>query len=320
MNTLFRGQYGHELIKSISQAQKSITLAAMVVDTASPMSSVFLELKKALNRNVNITLYVDVFTRLSFYESFHPYRARKDYNALLHQLSRLSQDGASVVWLGKLGANPYKRRFHQKISLIDNETVYFAGGINLTGESFHHHDLMIHTKNTELATLLSSQLQRIAREHYINDEMHKLSHNNTLLIDGGHPHSSVIYDTALEYATKAEDIIYVSQMAPSGKLANILIKKPTAFYLNTPSSMSLLGGTSELINQKRYRFNSTYQGKRYIHAKYMLFTLPNGDRIALTGSHNFSERGVNYGTKEIALLTKDENIWQSLSVYTRKEL
>lgn len=320
MEIFFRTEYSQALIACIAQARKSITLAAMTIDARAPMDDVLTELHNALHREVKVTLYIDAFTRLSFYESLRPYEARKNYSTLLHQLSLLTQQGATIVWLGKLGANPYKRRFHQKMSIIDDEIVFFAGGINLTGESFHHHDFMLRTTDTKLAAILTSQLQRIASDHFINDETHILTARHTLLIDGGQPHTSIIYDTAMQYAAQAKEIIYVSQMAPSGKLARILTKKPTTFYLNRPTSMSPLSGISEFINQRRYQYVNHYHGKRYIHAKYMLFTMPNDDKIALTGSHNFSERGVNYGTKEIALLTKDEDIWQKLYTYTQDQL
>jgi cardiolipin synthase len=44
----------------------------------------------------------------------------------------------------------------------------------------------------------------------------------------------------------------------------------------------------------------------------MLFEMPDGQKIALTGSHNFSYTGVNFGTREVALETSDPDIYRQL--------
>lgn len=321
MNILYRTHYAHALIKAIDGAKTSVTLATMVIDAEDVMKDIFTSLHSAQQRGVQVSLYIDVFTKFQVWEGLNPIKGRRTYQRLIRQLDMLEANGTHIYWLGTIGANPYKRRFHQKISIIDSATVFFAGGINLTGRSFtKHHDYMIHAHDKKLALTLATQLERIYDEKYINDSSYIIDTQNTVLLDGGKPHQSIIYDTAIEYAKKAEEIIYVSQMAPSGRLAEALSAKPVTYYLNTPYSMSPLGGVAEFINQKRYRFPNAYAGKLYIHAKYMLFTMPRGEKIALSGSHNFSERGVNYGTKEIALLTKDESLWDSLYSYTRTEL
>lgn len=321
MNILYRTHYAHALIKAIDSAKTSVTLATMVIDAEGIMKDVFASLHNAQQRGVQVSLYIDVFTKFQVWEGLNPIKDGRTYQRLVHQLDMLEANGAHIYWLGTIGANPYKRRFHQKMSIIDDTTVFFAGGINLTGRSFtKHHDYMIHTHSKELALTLTAQLVHIYSEKYIDDSSYVINPQNTVFLDGGKPHQSIIYDTAIKYVKKAEEIIYVSQMAPSGRLAKLLSAKPTTYYLNAPYSMSPLGGAAELVNQKRYRLPNAYTGKLYIHAKYMLFTLPGGEKVALSGSHNFNERGVNYGTKEIALLTKDESLWDSLYSYTRTEL
>lgn len=321
MNILYRTHYAHALIEAIDHAKTSVTLATMVMDTEGVMDDIFTSLHNAQQRGVLVSLYIDVFTKFQIWESLNPIKGQRVYQQLIHQIDTLETSGAHIYWLGTIGANPYKRRFHQKISIIDNATIFFAGGINLTGQSFtKHHDYMIHTSDNQLAQALTAQLKRINDEETIDDSSYNIDSENTVLLDGGKPRQSIIYDTAIEYAEKAEEIIYVSQMAPSGRLAKLLITRPVTYYLNTPYSMSPLGGVAELINQKKYKLPNTYTGKPYIHAKYMLFIMPDGEKIALSGSHNFNERGVQYGTKEIALLTKDESLWNSLYDYSQVEL
>jgi len=49
-----------------------------------------------------------------------------------------------------------------------------------------------------------------------------------------------------------------------------------------------------------------------LHAKFMLFELKDGTKTLVSGSHNFSERGVRYGTQEIAIRSTDEKLWEQL--------
>jgi hypothetical protein len=44
----------------------------------------------------------------------------------------------------------------------------------------------------------------------------------------------------------------------------------------------------------------------------MLFELNDGSKVVLSGSHNFSWRGVAFGTKEIALQSSDPALWRRL--------
>jgi cardiolipin synthase len=51
-----------------------------------------------------------------------------------------------------------------------------------------------------------------------------------------------------------------------------------------------------------------YNRDQYLHAKFMIFTMPDGKKIALTGSHNFVHGGVLLGTREVALETEDPKV------------
>jgi len=44
----------------------------------------------------------------------------------------------------------------------------------------------------------------------------------------------------------------------------------------------------------------------------MIFTMPDGRKIAVTGSHNFVYGGVLLGTREIALETDDKKVIRQL--------
>ena len=51
--------------------------------------------------------------------------------------------------------------------------------------------------------------------------------------------------------------------------------------------------------------HSLYTKHQYLHAKFMIFEMNDGQKIAVTGSHNFVNAGVLLGTREIALQTKN---------------
>jgi cardiolipin synthase len=58
-----------------------------------------------------------------------------------------------------------------------------------------------------------------------------------------------------------------------------------------------------------------YTRNRYLHAKFMIFTMPDGSKVALTGSHNFVYAGVLLGTREIALETRNPKIIRQLESF-----
>ena len=49
----------------------------------------------------------------------------------------------------------------------------------------------------------------------------------------------------------------------------------------------------------------------------MIFNMPDGRRIALTGSHNFSNAGVVLGTREIALQTENSEVIEQLENFLK---
>lgn len=52
----------------------------------------------------------------------------------------------------------------------------------------------------------------------------------------------------------------------------------------------------------------------------MIFTMPDGSKIALTGSHNFQNGGVILGTRELCLETSSPQIISELEVFFKNTL
>lgn len=140
------------------------------------------------------------------------------------------------------------------------------------------------------------------------------------LFDGGIVGQSIIYKRALDLAEKAEHITFVSQYCPSGKLAEYLKKKNAAVYYNRPLQADGLNRFAIRFNQFFTGIKTLYTRPRYLHAKFMIFTMKNGTKVAITGSHNFAYTGVLLGTREIALETKDPEVIEQLEAFIAKEI
>jgi len=65
-------------------------------------------------------------------------------------------------------------------------------------------------------------------------------------------------------------------------------------------------------------FKTRYKKEPYLHAKFIIFTMEDGSKVAITGSHNFAYTGVLFGTREIALETTDPNVIEQLESFYRQ--
>jgi len=56
----------------------------------------------------------------------------------------------------------------------------------------------------------------------------------------------------------------------------------------------------------------------YLHAKFIIFTMKDGSKTAISGSHNFAYTGVLFGTREIALETTNPQVIGQLESFYKK--
>lgn len=308
-------QYPIHLAKECHSAKKRIVIAAMFVFLDDSTTPLFEALHAALARGVSVEIIYDAYTKYILAPaSAHRgnlLRARQQIKDTSAEMERLRSHGAHVTMLGSSRKNPYKDVFHQKFTIID-AIVYFAGGCNFSGDSFQNIDYMLKTHNAELAEQL---IQQIPRKHH--NSSWRIDTRTTLLLDGGAPGTSLIYQKAEALATDAETIMFVSQLCPSGELTTILRGKNALCYFNRPTRMSGPAVASQIVDQARYRIRNSYHHNRFIHAKYMLFTMPDGSKKLLSGSHNFSLRGVTYGTRELAIESTNKALWYQLEKFTK---
>lgn len=247
-----------------------------------------------------------------------------------HETNQMAQDfrraGANFSWLGRYTIPIFTGRTHSKWCVID-DTVFTFGGVNTEDIAITRQaDYMLRVDDTKLAQILTREQRKIeavnrAPQRRRNSE-HKLAYG-TLLLDDGQFANSTIYQHAVQLASQATNITLVSQYCPSGRLAHIIqgLGDNARIYFNQ-KNLTNDKINKILIGSKRLLMgvDNLYSRDRYIHAKFMICTMSNGEKVAITGSHNFTTAGSTLGTREIALLTHDPSIIRQLEQFLEKEI
>ncbi|HEX9153652.1 MAG TPA: phospholipase D-like domain-containing protein [Candidatus Saccharimonadales bacterium] len=314
-------EYYAALLQRIPTAKNRIVIHAMTILWSETTEKIFTELLAALERGVEVRIVGDIYSK--FYANTPKLIRARDHHKWAYTRAlntRLEAEGAHVKYIGKLGINPFKGRTHSKITLIDN-VAYTFGGVNFTNGSFHNHDYMLQITNSEICDELYRLIMAIEQaKQPMADIIKAISPTATMLFDGGSPGTSAIYDKACEVVAQARKVYYVSQMCPSGKLAKLITATENECYFIRYSQADPLANLALVVDQKRYGITNSYTGKQYIHAKFILCEGKDGSRHIISGSNNFSWRGIAYGTKEIAVHSTDPNLWATFYNYMQREI
>jgi phosphatidylserine/phosphatidylglycerophosphate/cardiolipin synthase-like enzyme len=320
LRVITAADYYDALLRGIPKAKKRIVINAMAVLWGPRTETLLPLLHDALERGAEVHIVGDIYSK---FEANIPRLHRDDgtpkWSHTLAVNTELRAHGAHITYVGKLGLNPFKRRCHSKITLID-DTVYSFGGVNFTSGSFGNHDYMLTTQDTQLAERLYLLVHDIGKDQRLIDFSEPLDTSLDLLFDGGTPDSSAIYDAACDMVGNAKKVYYVSQMCPSGRLAKLLTTTESTCYFSRSSQAEPPLNVTLPVERLFYRIANHYKGKNYIHAKFILCEGKDGSNQLISGSNNFSWRGVAYGTKEIAIRSSDPKLWQTLYQYMQEEI
>jgi len=237
---------------------------------------------------------------------------------------KLLAAGANFTWVGRFSSSPFTGRNHMKCLVVD-DVVFSFGGINMDADSLENTDYMFMVNDPQLALELSDDIGRIikADSRHFSYRSHEFSFGkkSKVLVDGGFQADSIIYRRACQLAKEAEEILFVSQYCPTSKLSRLMKEKKTRLYFNAPTRANTkLNHAIIGINMFFSGNKSLYERKKYLHAKFMIFTMADGKKIAITGSHNFTYIGTLFGTREIALETEDTKIIKQLEQFFNKEV
>ena len=319
-------EYVADLIRSIEQATTSIDLIALTIAEDTATRELLDALCRASERGVEVSVGFDLFftyreiekTSKRWWTFWERTRLMRESRATLRKAD------VAVHWFGQFSPFLFFRRTHIKWSIVD-DTVYSFGGVNLYHEGLQHVDYMFKVTDSALVNELRSEHRRIvaaerASHAYRSHLFGTVSH--TVLIDGGKPFDSIIYRHVLSYARESESVTYVSQYAPHGQLGKVLTSHAVGkLYFNHWKN------ANDVFNRLAIRwmmtvrgFQTRYQSSRYLHAKFMIFTMPNGREVAITGSHNLAPIGSWLGTREVALETTDPKIIAQLRDFLDKHM
>lgn len=313
--------YYKSLLESIPKAKKRVVIAAMVVLWGERTAPIFIMLQDAIKRGVKVTILLDNYTRLPALYGLNPKSSRRArVKQTMEALENLSRAGARVYCFGKLGFPPYKGRCHVKVTIVD-DTSYSFGGVNFFDQVFDFADYMLKSEDSKIADCLEQLIERIGKNHppLLDGEV-PMGKGTQILFDGGRPKHSLIYERACELTSRAKQVYFFGQMTPSGQLATLLNETSSEIYSNRAEQMLPIDSLGQAFDLQRYHIENQYKGENFIHAKFMLFELPGGRKAVLTGSHNFSYRGVRYGTQEVALHSTDPKLWDGLYNFMQKHL
>lgn len=303
-----------------------MTMAFMPWDTT--IAALLNALGEAAKRGVDVLLSVDAYGFLAndgiqagplIWHKELPTHLKGAFAKRQRALASLEACGGRVIVTNqpaRLLTSPVAGRSHIKFGVINDEV--WIGGCNL--DNANDIDLMVQWQDKALAGWLMQLPVRAELAGSVHaaqrgkDTTQLTAWGAELLVDAGVRGQSGIMEQALRLVDEAQErILLTCQFFPSRVMARHLaraIKRGIQVDLiyNHPNKHQkprhLLHHTTRAVEQimrpGELFLHELPQSQEYIHAK-LLIT----EKAAMLGSHNYVEAGVQFGTAEVALLSKD---------------
>lgn len=322
MKLVLPPDYVQQATELVKQAKHRVFLISMVVADHPATHELIAAIEAAAERGVTVHVTADVFTLGEVSGGFLPVRyyspGVKEVNSMAKTLKAA---GVKFHWLGRGRMTLLSGRTHSKWCVIDDDCFVF-GGVNMyQGGIAENTDYMFRIQHARLADRLTHEQNRIIKAERSSSNYPSVAYElegNTALFDGGIIAHSIIYRRAIELAREASHITFISQYCPTGKLARILKKKDTEYYFNRPEQATSFNKVLIRLSMITSGIKTSYKKEPYLHAKFIIFTMEDGSKVAITGSHNFAYTGVLLGTREVALETTDKDIIGQLESFYKK--
>jgi len=322
MKLVLPPDYVSQATELVKKAKHRVFLISMVIADHAATHELIAAIEDAARRGVKVHVTADVFTFGEVSGGFLPIRyyspGVKEVNSMVKTLKAA---GVKFDWLGRSRMTLLSGRTHSKWCVIDDDCFVF-GGVNMyQGGVAENTDYMFSLQNNRLADRLVYEQGRIVKAELGSTNYPSVTYElegNDVLFDGGIIAHSVIYRRAIELARDAKHITFVSQYCPTGKLARVLKKRNTQYYFNRPDQATSFNRALIGLSMLTTRIKTSYKKEPYLHAKFIIFTMEDGSKVAITGSHNFAYTGVLLGTREVALETTDKKIISQLESFYKK--
>ena len=312
-----------ELTQDINQAQERVCIISTLLTDDEVTAPMINALKRARRRGVKVDVTVDIFTYGELANGFKPFSEYKEKFERLRKLRKnFRKNKVDFVWLGRYKFLIFSGRTHAKWCVIDN-TVYCFGGINLYKTGLATADYFFRFRDEEVANLLMETYNNILESDITGAgyPSHSVTYKDSkILIDGGFIGDSLIYRRACELAEQATDAVLVTQYTPYGKLGLRLKNINAKLYFNTPANASFLNKITIKFGMWRSGLKTAYTRSRYLHAKFIIYTMPDGKKVAISGSHNLVSGGGILGTREIAIETDNPKYIRQLEKFIKEEV
>lgn len=324
MKLLSLSDYIQDATKEIKGASRRVYVMTLCIAKEERTKEFMEALSSAASRDVEVFVAADLFTYSEFGGHFSPF---KKYTKRSRQVTdftnSLVRAGVDFTWLGGNQAfNPFAGVTHIKWTIVD-DIVYAFGGVNLYGRGAKNVDYMFKVKDALLADTLVREHKKIVqadRDPTSYQGFRKTTEFGTLLIDSGQRNQSDIYNRAVELAEQCESLLFVSQYCPTGEIAKLVKQKASGVYFNLPTNAHILTDLMIRGSQLVTGIKNQYKSHRYLHAKFIIFTMPSGKKIALSGSHNFSYGGVRLGTREVEIETHNQADIRQLEAFLKENV
>lgn len=314
-------EYIQDVTKQITKATSRVFLLSMIITDDASTNQLIEALSAAARRGVRVEVAADIFTYSELSGAFRPsHYYSKKVRSTTRMTRRLVSSGVRFRWLGQLSSTLFSGRTHAKWCIVDN-IIYSFGGVNIYQKAIDNSDYMFKLTNHHLANCLVAEQLRIIQtdKAYFRNKSRKISYDiGVVYIDGGLMGDSIIYRRACQLAQAAESILFVSQYCPTGRLSRLFKKTKSKLYFNPWQNATGSNRFIIRLGMALTRQSTLYSHDRYVHSKFIIFTMPDGKKIALSGSHNFAYSGVLAGTREIALETADAKTIKQLETYFKQ--
>jgi hypothetical protein len=328
-----------------------ITLRAMYLDPSDEKTLVMMRLIEQVIRETDVRVHIEFDSIMDLEWGGIPHlgklfkpRAYRAWRTLVDDFKNLGKvrENVSIKESGKWRLNCFAGTDHSKAASIRIPSlglcVAWIGGVNFHPDHFHTpetpgyiHDMMLEiTGNSSFV----HELQQASA--CLDDDVNRFDRDfhtdlGELLVDKGVPRRSLILQKVLEIIQDAEPdeaLLICTQFRPTREIYTALCAavarsvvveyryspEPTLGIfsrlmekLNTHARFG--GKTQPWMHHYEPRGVSTQQ-----HAKMLIKLSADDDTpiVALMGSHNFSEVGVAWGTREIALHSTHPQLLTSL--------